>query len=86
MGIQALLTVKETVALLAFQGNGTVMLIRIDVVLAAFLHAAPAKVGLIIRAGMVSQIVVGVQAVRTKVTFSEQTLQASQGVIMFILV
>ena len=75
MGIKTLLTVKEAVALLAFQGSGTVMLVGIDVELAAFLHAASTKVGLVIGAGVLSQIVVFFEAERAEITLTEQSFK-----------
>ena len=71
MGIQTRLIVKEAMGLLPFEGGGTVMFIRVGVFLVSFLHTPPTKVGLIIRAGMLSQIVVGFQAVRAEITFTE---------------
>ena len=71
MGIQTRLTVKETVTLLVFQGSRAVMLVGIDVVLATVLEAGSTKLGLVVGAGVLSQSIVGFQAVRAEITFPE---------------
>ena len=47
------------------------MLVGVYVFLTTFLHAIPTKVGRIIGAGMLAQIVVGFEAVRAEITFTK---------------
>ena len=53
----------------ASKGGGTVMLVGVNVVFAAFMHATPTKVGLVVGAGMFSEMIVAFEAVRAEVTF-----------------
>ena len=53
-------------------------------VLTPILHAGATMIRLIIRAGVVTSMIVGGQTMRAEITFAEKTLQRRDSVVMFV--
>ena len=61
-----------------------VTVIRLGMVFTAFMEASPAMVGLVVRAGVLAQIVVTFKAVRAEIIAVQKTFQGSQGAAVLI--
>ena len=80
VSVQAQLAIEEAVALVAFDVGGALAFVRFSVIVTAFLEASPAMIGFDVRASMLSQLIVALEAMRAEIVV------ASQCVIMVILV
>ena len=86
MCVQTQLAVEYTMALVTCKIRAAVVSVRFGVVLATVLEAGSKMIGLIIGAGVVSEIIVSRKTVRAEVTGSQETLKGGQSVVMFVLV